>query len=208
MNHKSPFFLFLSFNAPHTPLQVPDEYYQKYKDIDPSSGFDDPDMRDFVMSERHKEDARKIYAMVENIDDNVGKLLHKLDELNISENTLVIFMGDNGPQQPRYNAGMRGLKSSVYRGGVRVHFFIRYPALFEGNRDIYDTAAHIDVLPTLVQICNAELPDDRVIDGKSLLPIIKGEPVDWADRSLFFTGQGVIRNFIIIYQFKKVIISW
>ncbi len=186
MNHKSPFFLFLSFNAPHTPLQVPDEYYQKYKDIDPSTGFDDPEMQNFVMSERHKEDARKIYAMVENIDDNVGKLLQKLDELEITENTLVIFMGDNGPQQPRYNAGMRGLKSSVYRGGVRVHFFMRYPALFEGNKDIKTTAAHIDVLPTLAQICNAELPDDRVIDGKSLLPLIRGEQVDWADRSLFF----------------------
>ena len=145
MNHKDPFFLFLSFNAPHTPLQVPDEYYQKYKDIDPSSGFDDPEMGGFVMSERHKEDARKIYAMIENIDDNVGKLLEKLDELNITKNTLIIFMGDNGPQQPRYNAGMRGLKSSVYRGGVRVHFFIRYPALFEGNGRMYlETGAIIN----------------------------------------------------------------
>lgn len=186
LNRDFPFFCFLSFNAPHTPLQVPDIYYQKYKNIDPSTGFDDPEMMNIEMSERNKEDARRIYAMVENIDDNVGKLLQKLEELKIAENTIVIFMTDNGPQQPRYNAGMRGLKSSVYRGGVRVPFFLRYPAFFTGGRDIETTTAHIDVLPTIAQLCKAEIADDRVIDGKSLLPLIKGEPVDWADRSLFF----------------------
>ena len=70
---------------------------------------------------------------VTNIDDNVGKVLTKLEELKIADNTLVIFMTDNGPQQRRYNAGMRGLKSSVYRGGVRVPFYWRFPVLFEGE---------------------------------------------------------------------------
>jgi len=79
-NHKKPFFCYLSFNAPHTPLQVPDKYYQMYKDIDPSSRFDN-DPRPFVkMSDKDKEDARKVYAMITNIDDNIGKLLRKLDD--------------------------------------------------------------------------------------------------------------------------------
>jgi arylsulfatase len=185
-NHKKPFFCYLAFNAPHTPLQVPDKYYQLYKDIDPESGFEN-DNRPFVkMSKKDKEDARKVYAMVTNIDENIGRLLQKLDDLNIAQNTLVIFMTDNGPQQIRYIAGMRGRKGSVYRGGVRVPFFIRYPELFKGNKDIETTAAHIDVLPTLSQICNVELPKARTIDGKSLLPLIHGEKVAWADRELFF----------------------
>jgi arylsulfatase len=124
--------------------------------------------------------------MVSCIDDNLGKLFAKLEEMKIADNTIVIFMTDNGPQQTRYVAGMRGLKSSVYRGGVRVPFYLRYPAKYKGNKDIETTSAHIDILPTLAEICNAQLPTDRIIDGKSLAPLLKGYQVDWAGRSLFF----------------------
>ncbi len=180
-----PFFCYLSFNAPHTPLQVPNKYYQMYKDIDPAAGFDD-DMPLPEMTERDKEDARKVYAMVSNIDDNVGRLLSRLKELGIERNTMVIFMTDNGPQQRRYVGGMRGRKSSVFRGGVRVPLFMRYPNMFSGDRDIQTTAAHIDMLPTLAQICGVRLPGDRVIDGVSLQPLLLGQEVAWQDRSLFF----------------------
>ena len=184
-NKSGPFFCYLSFNAPHTPLQVPDEYYQKYKNIDPATGFNgDQPFPD--MTEKDKEDARKVYAMVQNIDDNVGKLLTKLDELRITDNTIVIFMTDNGPQQRRYVAGMRGRKSDVYRGGVRVPFFLRYPALFDGNKDIEETVAHIDVLPTLATICNVKLPKGKQIDGCDLSQLIQGENVSLAGRTLFF----------------------
>ncbi len=185
-NKETPFFCYLAFNAPHTPLQVPDSYYQKYKDIDPSSGFDGDDRPFSPMSERDKEDARKVYAMVHNIDDNLGRLFDKLDELNLSDNTLVIFMTDNGPQQTRYVSGMRGLKGNVYNGGVRVPFFLRYPSLTKGNKDIETMTAHLDVLPTLSEICEVEMPKNRVIDGKSMVPLIKGKSVDWENRALFF----------------------
>ena len=138
------------------------------------------------MSEKNKEDARKVYAMVTNIDDNLGKLFQKLDELEIADQTIVIFMTDNGPQQMRYTGGMRGLKGSVYEGGVRVPFYIKYPALFEQDKDIETLAAHIDILPTLAQLCNAQLPEDRIIDGKSLLPLITGKEPDWENRPMFF----------------------
>ena len=185
-NQDTPFFCYLAFNAPHTPLQVPDKYYQQYKDIDPASGFEN-DNRPFVkMSEKDKEAARKVYAMVANIDENIGKLLNKLDELNLEDNTLVIFMTDNGPQQIRYVSGMRGRKGSVYQGGVRVPFYMRYPASFQGNKDIETMAAHMDILPTLSQLCKVEMPKDRIIDGKNLLPLLSGEQVDWEDRALFF----------------------
>ncbi|MCL6275006.1 arylsulfatase [Muricauda sp. 2012CJ35-5] len=185
-NKDAPFFCYLSFNAPHTPLQVPDEYYQKYKDIDPTSGFEG-DNRPFPeMSEKDKEDARKVYAMVSNIDDNLGKLFKKLEDLNIADNTLIIFMTDNGPQQRRYVAGMRGRKGNVYQGGVRVPFYVKYPKAFAQNKDIETLSAHIDVLPTLADVCKVDLPINRQLDGKSLLPLIHGKTVDWANRSLFF----------------------
>jgi arylsulfatase len=185
-NKEGPFFCYLAFNAPHTPLQVPDAYYQLYKDIDPSEGFENDDRPFVKMSEKNKEDARKVYAMVTNIDDNMGKLLKKLEDLNISDNTLIIFMTDNGPQQTRYVGGMRGRKGSVYQGGVRVPFYMKYPALTTKDKDINTLAAHIDILPTLSQLCNVALPKDRVIDGKSLVPLIKDEKINWADRPLFF----------------------
>jgi arylsulfatase A-like enzyme len=185
-NHNSSFFCYLSFNAPHVPLQVPEKYYQMYKDLDPASGFEN-DKRPFaVMSAKDKEDARRVYAMVTNIDENIGKLLQKLDELKLTKNTIVIFMTDNGPQQTRYIAGLRGLKGSVYEGGVKVPFYLRYPAMLIGNRDIETTAAHIDVLPTLAQLCNVEVPKDRTIDGKSLVPVLKNKAVSWGNRPLFF----------------------
>ena len=185
-NKKIPFFCYLAFNAPHTPLQVPDKYYHQYQNIDPSKGFENDDRPFPQMTEKDKEDARKVYAMVSCIDENIGKLFKKLDELKIADNTVVIFMTDNGPQQFRYVAGMRGRKGSVFRGGVRVPFYLSYPTRYEGNKDIETTAAHIDILPTLADICNAKLPTNRVIDGKSLVPLLNGNPVNWADRSLFF----------------------
>lgn len=185
-NRKSPFFCYLAFNAPHTPLQVPDKYYGRYKNIDPASGFD-KDGRPFPkMTEQDKEDARRVYAMVSNIDDNVAKILKTIDNLKLTKNTVIIFMTDNGPQQRRFIAGMRGLKGSVYRGGTRVPCFIRYPALFKGNREIDINTTNIDIMPTLAEICQADLPNDRIIDGKSILPLINGNTTGWNERPLFF----------------------
>ena len=174
-NKEQPFFLYLSYNAPHAPLQVPQEYYDRYKDIDPSSGFEN-DRRPFPeMDDRMKENARKVYAMVSNIDDNLKRLFKQLEDLKLEDNTLVIFMTDNGHQHDRYAAGMRGRKSFVYEGGVRVPSFWRLPSKFKGDRDIKTPAAHYDVLPTLADLCYGQLPSDRIIDGKSLVPLLSNE---------------------------------
>jgi hypothetical protein len=168
-------------------LQVPDEYYERYKNLDPALGLDNAGIPFAEMSEKDKEDARKVYAMVSNIDDNVGRVMKRLKELQIDDNTVVIFMTDNGPQQRRYNAGMRGLKGNVFRGGVRVPFFMKLPGGTQGGLDINQTLAHIDVLPTLAEICQANVPTDRIIDGKSFWPLVQGKSVDSFDsRSLFF----------------------
>ncbi|WP_209330169.1 arylsulfatase [Lunatimonas salinarum] len=182
-----PFFCYLSFNAPHTPLQVPDEYYDRYKDLDPSTGFRDDGKPFPQMSEKNKEDARKVYAMVSNIDDNVGRLMNRLDDLQIADNTIVIFMTDNGPQQRRYNAGMRGSKGTVFNGGVRVPFFMKMPGGRQDGLDIDQTLAHIDVFPTLAELCQGQVPGDRTIDGRSFWPLIQGKSTeDFDNRPLFF----------------------
>lgn len=181
-NKNKPFFCYLSFNAPHTPLQVPKKYYNMYKDLDPEVGFMDESLAS-KMSEKDKEDARRIYGMVTNIDDNVGKVLNKLTELGIEEETIIIFMTDNGPQQFRYNSNMKGLKGTVYNGGTRVPFYIKYAEKFKNSKVISRMSAHIDILPTILELCNLKIPSDRKIDGQSLVPLINSKPFN--DRHLF-----------------------
>ncbi|MDB9793670.1 arylsulfatase [Flavobacteriaceae bacterium] len=181
-NKNNSFFCYLSFNAPHTPLQVPEKYYNMYKDLDPELGFSD-DLSDFRMNEKDKEDARKIYGMVTNIDDNVGKVINKLKELKIEEETIIIFMTDNGPQQIRYNSSMKGRKGTVYNGGIRVPFYIKYSEKFKESKVINKMSAHIDVLPTILELCNLNIPNDRKIDGQSLVPFINSKSTN--DRFLF-----------------------
>ncbi|MDC0554461.1 arylsulfatase [Flavobacteriaceae bacterium] len=181
-NKNKPFFCYLSFNAPHTPLQVPKKYYNMYKDLDPEVGFMDESLAS-KMSEKDKEDARRIYGMVTNVDDNVGKVLNKLTELGIKEETIIIFMTDNGPQQFRYNSNMKGLKGTVYNGGTRVPFYIKYAEKFKNSKVISRMSAHIDILPTILELCNLKIPSDRKIDGQSLVPLINSKPFN--DRHLF-----------------------
>jgi arylsulfatase A-like enzyme len=167
-NKDKPFFAYVPFNAPHTPLEVPESYLKPYKD----AGLPDA--------------AARVYAMVTNIDDNVGRLLKKLEELKLEDDTIVIFMTDNGPQQERYNAGMRGLKGTVFEGGIRVPFFLRWWGLRQPPRAVKELAAHIDVFPTLIDACGVAAPKGGKIDGRSLLPLLKESTAAWPERELFF----------------------
>ena len=163
-NKDNQFFCYLSFNAPHTPLQVPEKYYQMYKDIDPTN----INGESLEMTEKDILDAKKIYGMVTNIDENFGKLINKLDDLNLKENTIVIFMTDNGPQQPRYVSNLKGLKSQVYNGGIKVPFYLNFPKIHNEGIDLDFFSAHIDILPTIAKLCNLPIPNDRKIDGIDL----------------------------------------
>jgi arylsulfatase A-like enzyme len=123
--------------------------------------------------------------MVKNIDDNLGRLFARLDELKLADNTIVIFLTDNGPQQPRYVSGMRGRKGTVYDGGVRVPCYIRWPSTLMAGRIVDTMAAHFDLTPTLLDATGTAAPSTVKFDGKSLLPLLKGEPIDWPDRTIF-----------------------
>jgi arylsulfatase A-like enzyme len=164
-----PFFAYLPTNAPHTPLEVPDKYWKPYQE----AGLD--------------ETTAKVYGMVENVDANVGRILARLDALGQADRTLVIFLTDNGPQQRnRYTGGLRAGKGTVYEAGIRVPFFVRWPGRTEPGRKVDAIAAHIDILPSLMEACGAAAPADRTIDGRSLVPLWTGTAGSWPDRTLFF----------------------
>ncbi len=180
-----PFFAYLAFNAPHTPLQVPDRHRGRFRDADLSAS-SLPRVGRPVEGEVDPEATARVYDMVANIDDNVGRLLGKLDELGLAEETIVIFLTDNGPQQPRYNAGLRGRKGTVYEGGIRVPFFIRWPGRIPAGRRLDLVAAHIDVAPTLLDACGVARPEGGSFDGRSLIGPLRGDRDASPDRTLFF----------------------
>jgi arylsulfatase/arylsulfatase A len=177
-NKAQPFFIYLATNLPHLPLQVAEKYVAPY--------------RKYGVNEINA----KTYGMIANIDENVGFLMERLQELNLVENTILIFLSDNGPRTSRqkddvypdrYNAGLRGTKSSIYEGGIRVPFLIRWPNKIRAGLKLPQIAAHIDVLPTLLEACGADpIDQDRIIDGQSLLPLVTQSNPPWSDRTLFF----------------------
>ncbi|CAN5902008.1 arylsulfatase [soil metagenome] len=182
---EQPFFVYLSFNAPHTPLQVAEQDLAPYLEMDLSHD-QFPDIGQPLPGEADQETTAKIYGMVTNIDDNVGRLLEALEDRGLADNTLVIFLTDNGPQQVRYNSGLRGRKGSVYEGGIRVPFYLRWPGKLEAGQVVEEHAAHIDVVPTLLAACGVSPPEEVELDGRNLLPLLEGTADDWPDRTLYF----------------------
>ncbi|MHC4675612.1 MAG: sulfatase-like hydrolase/transferase, partial [Planctomycetota bacterium] len=166
-NKDQPFFCYVPYNAPHSPFQVPDKYFDKYK----ARGLDD------ILA--------CIYGMCENLDDNIGRLLKRLDDLKLTENTIVIFLTDNGPQTDRYNGDMKGRKGSVDEGGVRVPCFIRWPGRIKPGLTIEPIAAHIDLLPTLIELCAIKNAETLLLDGTSVAPLLAGSTANWPDRMIF-----------------------
>ena len=133
------------------------------------------------------DDLARVYGMIENIDDNVGRLLAKLDELKLADNTIVVIFSDNGCQKHNgYNAGFQGWKGTTYEGGIHQFCFLRWPGQFQAGRKIDRIAAHIDLTPTLMDLCGVPKPEKVKFDGLSLAPLLRGEPVAWPDRVLFF----------------------
>jgi arylsulfatase A len=156
--------------VPHSPFQVPEKYFSKYK----AKGLDN--------------ELACIYGMVENMDENIGRILTRLEELKLEENTIVIFLSDNGPNTFRYNGEMKGKKGSVDEGGVRVPFYISWPGKIKpGATD--QLAQNIDLLPTLLDLCNISFKPELPVDGKNLSSVIlkNAKPFD----RLIFSRQGL-----------------
>lgn len=167
-NRSNSFFVYIPTNAPHAPLEIAEERVEPFR----KAGLD--------------EVTAKVYAMVTETDEQIGRVLKALDDWNLAGNTIVIFLTDNGPQQERWNAGMRGRKGTVYEGGIRVPFFVRWPAQVKPGTKVDRLAAHIDVPPTLLEAAGAKAPDNVKMDGRSLMPLLKDPGATWQDRTIFF----------------------
>ena len=173
-NRDEPFFCYLATNAPHSPYLVADRYTRPYQDI--------PEIPEPAF-----------YGMIANIDENFGRLRDRLDDAGLADNTLLIFMTDNGTSggwveeaRQGYNAGMRGRKGDYYDGGHRVPFFVRWPAAgVVGGRDVEDLVVHMDLLPTFIELCGLPRPEGAAFDGLSVAPLLRGEPQDIPDRVHF-----------------------
>ncbi|MBL0745548.1 arylsulfatase [Chryseolinea lacunae] len=175
-NKSGPFFLYLSYNAPHTPLQVPQRYDDLYKDITFQSALDtQADKPWSKMTAKDKADARHAYALITNIDDNVGRVLAAVKSQGLESNTIIIFTTDNGNQQLRFNTGFKGLKASVYEGGTRVVHLVSGKGIVPENKESNALLAHVDVLPTLLEATGTTLPAGLTLDGQSAWPILLGK---------------------------------
>jgi arylsulfatase A-like enzyme len=176
-NKEKPFFCYVPFNTPHSPMMVEDRFYQKFEGKDPVLKHRDVDKEDVMMT-------RAALAMCENIDWNVGRILKKLDELNLRENTIVVWFSDNGPNSFRWNGGMKGKKGSIDEGGLRSPFFIRWPEKIRAGKSIPQIAGAIDLLPTLTELAGIAAKTNKPIDGLSLRPLLTGQTVQWKPRTL------------------------
>ena len=178
-NSKHPFFLYLPTNVPHTPLSVDEKYWKPFAD----AGL--------------PEKTAKLYGMMKNLDNNFGQLMKTLSDNDLVENTIVIFMSDNGPTSGRYNFGLRGSKGSVYEGGIRVPFLVRWPRRITAGNSLDRVAAHIDLLPTLADAAGVTLFTRKRIDGVSLLGLWTGaiEPQVWPARNVYIqTDKRILQN--------------
>lgn len=174
-NKDHPFFCYISTNSPHAPLNLPREYLNMYNDMN--------DIQD-----RYK----RFYGMITNIDDNFKVLQENLEELKLTDNTILIFMTDNGTAGGNrvYDAGLRGGKGSEYEGGHRVPFFIRWPnGGLTGGVDIDNLVAHYDILPTFVDLLGFDFNPAKPLDGISLKPLLYGKGQYWPNRILYMDTQ-------------------
>ncbi|WP_379861528.1 arylsulfatase [Mariniflexile ostreae] len=188
-NKDKPFFCYLSTNAAHTPYFVDDKYSNPYKDNEdvPNAAF---------------------YGLIANVDENIGKLVSYLKSMDLMDNTILIFTTDNGTSAGAqiekggdrldgfiakgYNAGMRGIKASMYEGGHRVPLFVHWKdGGISVGKDINELTAHYDVLPTLVELCDLEIKEDLNFDGRSLVPLMNGDNEAFKERMIVVNSQRI-----------------
>jgi len=169
-----PFLAYIATNAPHDPMHAPPDDARPYAALDSSLA--------------------NFYGMITNLDRQVGRLRIFLRQKGIEEKTIFVFTTDNGTALGAkvFNAQMRGAKGSPYDGGHRVPFFLRWPAGgFDRGYDLHTLAAHVDLVPTLLDLCQISPPPGLHLDGRSLVPLLKGEAAPWEDRVLFTDSQRV-----------------
>lgn len=173
-----PFFVYLPLNTPHSPMQVPDRWYNKYENIDLTQ-------RGTLHEKEDLEHTKAALAMCENIDWNVGRIQSKLDDLDLSKNTIVIYLSDNGPNGHRWNGGLKGIKGSTDEGGVKSPLIVQWKGKLTSGHSVNEIASAIDFLPTLAELADISPKVNNELDGISLAPLLLENNVKWPDRYVY-----------------------
>jgi arylsulfatase A-like enzyme len=177
-NRNKPFFCYVPLNTPHSPMMVPDNSYEKFADAPIEMRHRDAKREDLAMT-------RAALALCENIDENVGRILEKLGELELVDDTIVIYLSDNGPNSFRWNGGLKGRKGSIDEGGLRVPCFIRWPDRIPADTKVTPPTGAIDLLPTLLEWAGIQDRPAKKLDGRSLVSLIADPKSEWTERNLF-----------------------
>lgn len=184
-NKDKPFLCYVPFTTPHSPWASPAEKWAKFKDKPIPQKGSGP-------GKENLDETRCALAMMENQDMNVGRILAKLDELQLDENTVIVYFSDNGPNTMRWTGGMKGKKGTTDEGGVRSVCYVRWPAKLPSGHRVTQIAAAIDLLPTLTSLAGIERVGDKPLDGKDLSPLLLKKEVDWEERMIFSTWGGKV----------------
>ncbi|KAA5547032.1 arylsulfatase [Roseiconus nitratireducens] len=182
---RDPFFCALMYNAPHSPFLLDTSHYNQPQG--------DLLLTKYLQRGLPIREAR-IYALIERVDQNLGRLLKAIDEVGAEKNTVVVFTSDNGGVSKYWKGGMNGNKAGVYEGGVRAPCFVRWPNRIEAGKSIDAQTSHVDWLPTFCEIAETEIPDDRVMDGISLVPLLTTDSDDSAHRYVYHTWDRYTPN--------------
>ena len=178
-NKGKPFLCYVPFTTPHSPWSVPPEDWNRFKDK--------PITQTATNAQAEKlDETRCAQAMLENQDRNVGRILAKLKELNLENDTIVVYFSDNGPNGHRWTGGMKGTKATTDEGGVRSPLFIRWPGKIAAGSQVKPIAGAIDLSPTLHALAGVKRVSDKPLDGRDLAPLLRtGLDADWAPRYIF-----------------------
>jgi len=182
-NRDKPFFAYIPYNTPHSPMQVPDRWWNKFKDKDLA-------MRPTSKKRENLPHTRAALAMCENIDWNVGRILDRLDELKLANDTIVVYFCDNGPNGNRWNGGMKGRKGSTDEGGVRSPLLVRWPGKIKAGKTVPQISAAIDLLPTLAELAEVPVASRKPLDGVSLKPLLLTRKDGWPERNIYSHWRG------------------
>lgn len=182
-HHTKPFLCFVPFTTPHSPWAAPAADWARFRDRPITQTATNP-------AQEKPDETRCALAMMENQDANVGRILRRLDELGVAENTLVVYFTDNGPNSFRYNGGMKSRKGSTDEGGVRSPLFIRWPAKLPAGHTIPEIAGAIDLLPTLTALAGIPRVGAKPLDGRDLSPLLLKQNRPWPERMIFNSWNG------------------
>ena len=201
-NRERPFFCYVPYNTPHSPMQVPDRFYEKFRDAElPLRGeaalaANPKTIKAKGRPAKTTEDlahTRAALAMCENLDWNVGRVLAQLDKLKLADDTIVVYFCDNGPNAIRWNGGMKGRKASTDEGGVRSPLFLRFPRVVKPGTLVRPIAGAIDLLPTLADLCDIKTDGlAKPLDGRNLKPLLSADVADWPERMIFSHWNGKV----------------